>query len=167
MPVSRSVIPTMPRLMSLLSAMALVAQALAPPAASAGQTLELDARQVELLAVKTAPATAATTLVVDGLLGNVELPLEGTVAVASPYAGRVASVLVDEGDRVAQGQMVVGEGEIHGEIRVRSARWQVREPGGEREGCANSTAGVAEQRCAQVASVAAAIRLRCTSLTPP
>lgn len=123
MPVSRSVIPTMPRLMSLLSAMALVAQALAPPAASAGQTLELDARQVELLAVKTAPATAATTLVVDGLLGNVELPLEGTVAVASPYAGRVASVLVDEGDRVAQGQvMAVVSSRDYAQERARVVR---------------------------------------------
>lgn len=54
--------------------------------------------------VRTAPARAASAIAVDGLLGSVELPLDGTVAVASPYAGRVASIAVDEGARVTEGE---------------------------------------------------------------
>jgi cobalt-zinc-cadmium efflux system membrane fusion protein len=96
----------MPRLTSILSAVALASYALTAPAAPAMQLVELDARQVKLLAVRTTTATAATALAVDGLLGSVELPLEGTVAIASEFAGRVASVHVDEGDHVEQGQVL-------------------------------------------------------------
>lgn len=61
------------------------------------------ASSVEFLTAAAEPADAIT---VDGLPGSVELPLDGTLVVASPYAGRVASILVDEGDRVAAGEVL-------------------------------------------------------------
>ncbi len=76
----RPIVRTMSRLTSMLGAVALATWALA---ATAIPVIELDARQVELLALRTTPATAATALAVDGLLGSIELPLEGTVAIAS------------------------------------------------------------------------------------
>lgn len=107
----------------MLSAAALAACALAAPAAPEIQIIDLDARQVELLALKTLPATAATALAVDGLLGSIELPLEGTVAIASQYAGRVASVHVDEGDRVAEGQVLaVVSSRDYAQERARATR---------------------------------------------
>ena len=113
----------MSRLTSLLCAVTLAMLAPAAGAAPAIQTIELDARQAELLALRTTPATAATALAVDGLLGSVELPLDGTVAIASPYAGRVASIHVDEGDRVAQGQVLaVIVSRDYAEERARATR---------------------------------------------
>ncbi len=104
----------------MLGAVALATWALA---ATAIPVIELDARQVELLALRTTPATAATALAVDGLLGSIELPLEGTVAVASQYAGRVASVHVDEGDRVEQGQVLaVVSSRDYAQERARATR---------------------------------------------
>ena len=55
---------------------------------------------------RTAAAEPADAITVDGLPGSVELPLDGTLVVASPYAGRVASILVDEGDRVTAGEVL-------------------------------------------------------------
>ncbi len=130
----------MSRLISLLGAVALAAHPLAAPAV---QTIELDARQVSLMALRTTPATAATALVVDGLLGNVELPLEGTVAVASQYAGRVASVHVDEGDRVEQGQVLaVVSSRDYAQERARAVRLEAE-------------AGVARQQAARDRTLAA------------
>jgi cobalt-zinc-cadmium efflux system membrane fusion protein len=133
----------MPRLISLLGAVALAAHALAAPGAPEVQTIELDARQVELMALRTAPATVAAALVVDGLLGSVELPLEGTVAVASQYAGRVASVHVDEGDRVEQGQVLaVISSRDYAQERARAVRLAAE-------------AGVARQQAARDRTLAA------------
>jgi len=135
----------MSRLISLLGAVSLAVQALSAMAASPPlpQTIELDARQAELLAVKTAPATAATALVVDGLLGNVELPLEGTIAVASQYAGRVRSVHADEGDRVAQGQVLaLVSSRDYAQERARAIRLETE-------------AGVARQQAARDRTLAA------------
>jgi len=60
--------------------------------------------QARLLGVATAPVTAAAALIHDGLIGEVQLPLAGSAAVATPYAGRVLAIDVDEGDRVSIGQ---------------------------------------------------------------
>ena len=58
------------------------------------------------LAVDVTAAVPAITIGIDGLLGTVALPVEGTRVVASPYAGRIAHVAVDEGAHVAAGQVL-------------------------------------------------------------
>lgn len=78
----------------------------APATADAPEHVELAPAQIDSLAVVTTPATRATTIDLDGLLGRVELPPAGTRVIASPYAGRIAQVLVDEGERVDPDQLL-------------------------------------------------------------
>ncbi|MEQ8233337.1 MAG: efflux RND transporter periplasmic adaptor subunit [Gammaproteobacteria bacterium] len=81
---------------------------LLPPAllfvcsAAAAAPITLDRAQQQLLNVTTAPAVAARTVRVDGLLGEVTLPVAGSLALAAPWPGRVVQVLADEGDAVAR-----------------------------------------------------------------
>lgn len=76
----------------------------AATAAMPDQAIVLAVEQARLLGIATTPAVAATHLGHDNLIGKVQLPLAGSAAVATPYAGRVLSVAVDEGDRVSAGQ---------------------------------------------------------------
>ena len=71
-----------------------------------GRALVVGNAERALLGIATAPAVAATVLVVDGLLGTVSLPIAGSTAVAAPYPGRVLQVLVDEGDAVSAGEVL-------------------------------------------------------------
>ena len=72
--------------------------------AAAEQAISLSAEQARLLGIATAPANAAEHIGYDALSGEVQLPLAGSAAVATPYAGRVLKVEVDEGDVVSAGQ---------------------------------------------------------------
>ncbi len=83
----------------------LVLLALAGPAvAVSDKPIVLGAEQARLLGVSTAPAVTARHVTYDQLIGEVQLPLAGSAVVTSPYAGRVLSVAVDEGDAVTAGQ---------------------------------------------------------------
>lgn len=73
---------------------------------AADSGLSLAPAQAAALAVGVSPATAASSIGIDGLVGSVELPLAGTTVVTPPYAGRVARVAVDEGDQVVAGQLL-------------------------------------------------------------
>ncbi|MGE0387541.1 MAG: efflux RND transporter periplasmic adaptor subunit [Gammaproteobacteria bacterium] len=73
-------------------------------AAEDGRTIALPPEQWKLLGIATAEAVPAHALATGNLVGEVQLPLAGSVAVASTYAGRVSTVAVDEGDAVTAGQ---------------------------------------------------------------
>ena len=72
----------------------------------AAEPIVLDPAQQRLLNVTTAMAQAAATVRIDGLLGEVTLPIASSTAVAAPWAGRVVRVLADEGDQVAREQVL-------------------------------------------------------------
>lgn len=76
----------------------------AAQAADGPRSLTLATDQQRLLGIGTAPVETARMLSTPGLVGTVQLPLAGTAAVASPYAGRALTVAVDEGDAVSAGQ---------------------------------------------------------------
>ena len=79
---------------------------LLPGVALAAPLLAVDAAERDLLGIVTAPARAATVRVVEGLPGDVSLPIAGSSAVTAPYAGRVQQVLVDSGDAVRAGEVL-------------------------------------------------------------
>lgn len=85
---------------------ALLIGLLTATAASAAEPIVLDAAQQRLLNVTTATAEAATTVHVDGLLGEVTLPIASSTALAAPWAGRVTRVLADDGDQVVRDQVL-------------------------------------------------------------
>ncbi len=91
----------------LLAAALVVAAAAPAMAADAdGHRVTLEPEQRRLLNVTTAPARAATSLAVEGLPGEIALPIGSSSAISAPYAGLVAQVLADEGDRVAAGDVL-------------------------------------------------------------
>lgn len=75
-------------------------------AADGPRSVTLATEQQRLLGISTAAVDAARTLSTSGLVATVQLPLAGTAAVASPYAGRALTVAVDEGDTVTAGQVL-------------------------------------------------------------
>lgn len=83
----------------VLGGCALVGSAREPVA-----VLAVSAEQRRLLDIVIVPVRAATALSIDGIPGLVSLPLDRSAAVTTPYAGRVARVLADEGDRIENGQ---------------------------------------------------------------
>lgn len=70
------------------------------------EDLAVSAAQITALGIETSPALAAAHVVVDQLLGSIELPVDGTVIVTSPYAGRIARMAVDDGAAVQAGQVL-------------------------------------------------------------
>ncbi len=95
-------------------------------AAEPERIIELPDQQARLLGIATAAAVAVTHLGHDNLIGEVQLPLAGSAAVATPYAGRVLSVAVDEGDRVSAGQgLAVLASRDYAEQRARLQRGAV------------------------------------------
>ena len=76
------------------------------------EPIVLDPAQQRLLNVTTAMAQAAATVRIDGLLGEVTLPIASSTALAAPWAGRVVRVLADEDVRVkVKGAIARVEGE--------------------------------------------------------
>lgn len=75
------------------------AQATAP-------AIELAPAEVVALGIEVTPVAQSNTIAVDGLVGDVELPLAGTSVIATPYAGRIVRVDADEGERVTRGQVL-------------------------------------------------------------
>lgn len=76
--------------------------------------LTLSAEQADALDLQTTPAEAAGVIPVSGLAAEAMAPLHASARVASPYAGVVARVLVDDGAMVRRGDPVV---------RIQSLDW--------------------------------------------
>ncbi|MGE3774098.1 MAG: efflux RND transporter periplasmic adaptor subunit [Gammaproteobacteria bacterium] len=70
------------------------------------EIVALTPAQRQALAIEVTPAAPAASIAIEKLLGSVTLPLAGTTVIASPYAGRIARLRIDEGERVTQGQLL-------------------------------------------------------------
>jgi RND family efflux transporter MFP subunit len=81
----------------------LIPFALSAPAAKAADAITLSAEQVKSLQIVTAPVVASSVLPLARLPAEVVAPLESSRTVSTPFAGVVASVVVDEGAMVAAG----------------------------------------------------------------
>lgn len=105
--------------------------------AAASKAVTLTPAQQEALGIDASPAAPASSIAFDKLLGSVTLPLAGTTVIASPYAGRIARLDVDEGERVTQGQrLAVVDSRDFADDRARLAEL-------------DSRAGVAHQQAAR------------------
>lgn len=102
----------------------LLATALLAHTATAGpEILTLDAEQQRRMHIESAPVAAADRVALESLAGEVQLPLDRSMALAAPYAGRVLKVLADDGDAVAAGQtLAVVASRDFADARARAAK---------------------------------------------
>jgi len=82
------------------------------PVPDAAGVLTLAESQRIALGIESVPIEAATEVLLPGWMGELVPPLDGGVGIASPWPGSVVAVLVDDGDRVEAGHVL---------LRVRSA----------------------------------------------
>ncbi len=92
----------MPRFPTIYRALAFACLFAGVGAAHAADS-EFDAAQAQRLGLRTEPAAAATSVPLDRLPAEIAAPLESARTVSTPFAGVVASVVVDEGAGVAAG----------------------------------------------------------------
>lgn len=94
------------RLLLVLLALSVAGSTAAQAADPASGRFRMTTEQQRLLAIELAPVTRADRLILDGLAGEVQLPVDTSAAVTAPFSGRVTQVLVDEGDTVSAGQII-------------------------------------------------------------
>ena len=99
-------------------------------AAAAAAEIQLNADQIRLLEIRTAPAAPATKLRLAGLPAEIEIAAAAQRGVAAPFAGQVLVLHAGVGDRVAAGAPLADLGSA--EYAAASARQRQAQANAER-----------------------------------